>query len=518
MGFSFRKLIGINSYLENEREYKFSFVRKSAQALIRTSLRAIRFRKKQMKEKIKKVAENIYELPKEGEMAVPGKLFISEKLFEKVEENCVRQIANVAMMPGIVDYSIAMPDLHSGYGMSIGGVAAFDIKKGVISPGAVGYDINCGVRLLRTGMKREDFIGKRAKILKEFDRAVPSGVGRGSEFKLSDSDMMDVLNKGSKWALAKGFATPADVEHTEDYGCVEGADASKVSMKAVGRGRNQLGSLGSGNHFLEVQFVEEIYDAKVAKVFGLVKGEIVILIHCGSRGLGHQTASDYINKMEKEFGSKDLPNRELIAAPIESELGKDYRAAMGAAANFAFCNRQVITHQIRKVFDNVFGVRVEVVYDITHNMAKFEEFIIKGKKKMLCVHRKGATRSFGPGRVEICKDYRKVGQPIFIPGSMGTYSYVLVGTEEARGLSFASTAHGAGRGMSRTFAKANLVASEVKRELEEHGVLIKAGSEKGIVDEAPAAYKDVNEVVRVSDELGIGRKVVRLRPLLVVKG
>jgi len=472
-----------------------------------------------MKENVRKITKNIFDLPKEGRMKVPGRLFISEKLFKDVEETCVEQIANVAQLPGIVGRSLAMADVHSGYGFSIGGVAAFDLEKGVISPGGVGYDINCGVRLLRTNLKEKEFMKKIDKVLHELSRAVPSGVGRGNVGKLSDEDMKEVLEKGSEWMLKNKYATKEDVEHTEDYGRIEGADASKVSMKAIGRGRNQLGSIGAGNHFVEIQKVDGIFDKKVAKVFGLEEGQIVILVHTGSRGLGHQVASDYIMKMEKEYGWDKLPDRQLICAPIDSELGKDYRGAMAAAANFAFANRQMVTHEIRESLKGLFkDSKVEVVYDIAHNIAKFEKFVIDGKEKELCVHRKGATRSFGPGRKEICKDYRKVGQPIFIPGSMGTYSYVLVGTEKARELSFASTAHGAGRVMSRTKAKKELSADKVRKGLEDHGVSIKAGSEKGMVEEAPEAYKDVDEVVRVSDELGIGKVVARLRPIGVLKG
>ncbi|MBS3099087.1 RtcB family protein [Candidatus Pacearchaeota archaeon] len=469
---------------------------------------------------IKKKSDNIFEIEKEGKMNVPGIVFASQDLFDKIKQDkTLEQVKNVACLPGIVEKSIAMPDAHQGYGFSVGGVAAFDLKKGIISPGGIGYDINCGVRLLRTNLKKKDFLEKREKVLHDLSRAVPSGVGRGTKTKLSDKEMKEVLEKGSEWALEKGFAMKDDLEHTEDGGKIIGADASMISMKAIGRGRNQLGSIGAGNHFLEIQEVEEIFDENVAKVFGLSLGEIVILIHTGSRGLGHQTASDYILKMEREYGTDNLPDRELACAPIYSQLGKDYRAAMACAANFAFVNRQIITHEIRESMKRFFPkVKVKTVYDIAHNIAKFEEFVISGKKVTLCVHRKGATRSFGPGRKEICEDYRKVGQPIFIPGSMGTYSYVLVGTERAREISFASTAHGAGRVMSRTAAKRELTVEGVKKNLEKYGVTIKAGSSKGIVEEAPEAYKDVNEVVRVSDELGIGKMVARLKPLAVLKG
>ena len=469
---------------------------------------------------IKKKSENVFVIEKENGMKVPGVVFASKELFDKIKEDkTLEQVKNVAKLKGIVEKSIAMPDAHQGYGFPVGGVAAFDLDKGIISPGGIGYDINCGVRLLRTGLRKEEVVKKIDVVLSKLNDSVPSGVGKGNKAKLSDKEIDEVLEKGSEWALERGCATKEDLAHTEDYGRIEGADASKVSMKAKGRGRNQLGSIGAGNHFVEVQYVEEIYDDETAKVFGLGKGEIVVLIHTGSRGLGHQIASDYIQKMEREYGFKDLPDRELACAPIKSELGKDYIKAMSAAANFAFVNRQIVTHEVRETLKKIFPkAKVEVVYDIAHNIAKFEEFVVEGEKKVLCVHRKGATRSFGAGRKEICEDYRKIGQPIFIPGSMGTYSYVLIGTNEAKDISFASTAHGAGRVMSRTRAKMELTVEGVKARLKKYGVTIKAGSDKGVVEEAPEAYKDVNEVVRVSHELGIGRMVARLRPLAVVKG
>ena len=471
---------------------------------------------------IKKISENIWEIEKEGKMNVPGIILASDKLMEQIgkEEKTIQQVKNVASLPGIVKKSIAMSDAHMGYGFSIGGVAAFDLKNGVVSPGGVGFDINCGVRLLTTNLTKSDFLKKREQVLNELYKNVPSGVGEGGEFKLTDKEINEVLKNGPCYALEKGYATKDDIEKTEDTGQIKGADPTKVSQRAKSRGRNQLGTIGAGNHFLEVQEVETIYDKNVADIFGLNNiGQIVIMIHTGSRGLGHQTASDYIQKMEREYGWRHLPDRDLIAAPIESELGKDYISAMAAAANFAFCNRQLITHQIRKSFNKYFPkAEIKVVYDIAHNIAKFEELEIDGKKQTFCVHRKGATSSFGPGRKEIPEVYRKIGCPIFIPGSMGTYSYVLVGTKKAEEISFASTAHGAGRVLSRTYAKKNITPEHLKQELKERDVAIKAGSIKGMLEEAPEAYKDVNEVVRVSHELGIGNLVARLKPLAVVKG
>jgi tRNA-splicing ligase RtcB (3'-phosphate/5'-hydroxy nucleic acid ligase) len=463
---------------------------------------------------------NIHIIEKTGKMLVPGVVFASEDLFEKIEQDkTLEQVKNVACLPGIVEKSIAMPDAHQGYGFPIGGVAAFNIKEGIISPGGVGYDINCGVRLLKTNVKKSEFLFKREPLINEIYKNVPSGVGRNSDLKLSDKEVDKVLALGSSWCFENGYAIKSDVEHTEDQGQIKGADPEKVSQKAKGRGRSQLGTLGAGNHFLEIQEVEKIFDAEIAKAFGLSKEQIVVLIHTGSRGLGHQTASDYIQKMEREYGFKHLPDRELACAPIESTLGKDYLAAMACAANFAFANRQMITHKIRQSFKKFFSKsEVELLYDVAHNIAKFEDFIINGKKQTLCVHRKGATRSFGPNRKELPEDYKRTGQPILIPGSMGTSSYILVGTKEAETISFASTAHGAGRVMSRTKAKETLSPEKIKHELEDKDILLKVGSIKGIVDEAPEAYKDVDEIVRVSDELGIGKIVARLKPLAVIKG
>ncbi len=469
---------------------------------------------------LRKIAENIWQIDQEGKMFVPGIIFASDKLMEKIKEDkTMEQVKNVAQLKGIIKSSIAMPDAHQGYGMSVGAVAAFDVEKGIISPGGVGYDINCGVRLLTTNLTKNEFLKKRAEVLHEISRSVPTGTGRSSKIKLADKELDKVLEKGLQWALENGYASEEDIEKCEDHGTIKGADASKVSIRAKDRGRDQLGTLGSGNHFLETQEVEEIFDENTAKVLGLEKGQIVIMVHCGSRGLGHQVASDYIKLMEKEYGFSNLPDRELACAPINSKEGKEYRAAMAAAANFAFTNRQLITFQIRKAFEKFFPkAELKLLFDVAHNIAKFEEFEIDGKEQTLCVHRKGATRSFGPGRKEIPSVYQKTGQPILIPGSMGTFSYVLVGTNKAQEISFASTAHGAGRVHSRTYAIKNFSYEKMNKDLQDKGVLLKAGSKKGAVEESPEAYKDVNEVVRVSHELGIGNIVARLKPLAVLKG
>jgi len=459
---------------------------------------------------IKKIAENTYEIKKEGKMLVPGIIFASKKLFESIEKDgkTIEQVKNVAQLPGIVEKSIALPDAHQGYGFSIGGVAAFDLEKGIISPGGVGYDIGCGVRLIATNLTKKEFLTKRDLILTELNKNIPSGVGKGGEYLFSEQEMNEILKEGAEYLVnKKSLGTQDDLKKTEENGKIKNADPSKVSQKAKARGKNQLGTMGAGNHFVEIQEVDQIYDKKRAEKFGILEdGQIAIMVHTGSRGLGHQTASDYIMKMEKQYGFKNLPDRELINAPIKSSLGEDYQSAMAAAANFAFANRQLITHQIRKSFKKYFPkATLNLVYDVAHNIAKFEEFNIGGKKQTLCIHRKGATRS-------------REGIPILIPGSMGTFSYVLVGTKEAESLSFASTAHGAGRIMSRTQAKREITSEHLKKELEDRDVSIKAGSIKGMIEEAPEAYKDVNEVVRVSDELGIGKLVARLKPLAVIKG
>lgn len=468
-----------------------------------------------------KIDDNVWELPKTGKMLVPGRIFASEALIEKIKlDKTLDQIKNVAQLPGILRYSLAMPDAHSGYGFSIGGVAAFDLDRGVISPGGVGYDINCGVRVLTTSIDRETFLKKRSEFLHAVYTAVPSGVGETSEFVLDITELDRVLEEGVAWAVRKGYASEKDRRCIEDNGCIAGASAREVSQRAKARGRKQLGTLGSGNHFLEIQEVDTIFDTDIARELGIrEKGQITIMVHCGSRGLGHQTASDYIAAMEKEYGFAHLPDRELACAPINSTLGKRYRAAMAAAANFAFVNRQLITHQIRNVFSQYFpSSKLELVYDIAHNIAKFEKHSIEGKRREVCVHRKGATRSLGPGAEGIPTRYQKVGCPLFLPGSMGTYSYVLVGTKEAEQLSFSSAAHGAGRMLSRSSAIKNISYQSLEKEMADANVVFKAGSKKGLVEEAPQAYKDIDEVARVSHELNLGKLVARLRPLAVIKG
>jgi tRNA-splicing ligase RtcB len=393
------------------------------------------------------------------------------------------------------------------------------MEEGIISPGGVGYDINCGVRLLKTNLKVNDVLSKRKQLLEELYKEVPAGVGKGGITKVTKDVLIEVLSKGAKWAVEQGYGMEEDLQKTEEYGNMK-ANAKDVSERALQRGIPQLGTLGAGNHFLEMQKVDQIFDKEIAKSFGIEQeGQITVMIHCGSRGLGHQVASDYIKKMEDKYGTKNLPDRELINAPIGSDLGQKYYNAMCASVNFAFANRQMIAHWTRNVFKKVFGSSegMNQVYDVCHNLAKFEKHEIDGENKEVCVHRKGATRSFGPGREEIPEVYRKIGQPVIIPGSMGTASYLLVGTKKAEEISFGSTAHGAGRIMSRHEAIRNYRGEQVKRDLETKGIAVK-GPWKGLAEETWEAYKDIDEVVKTSHKLGIGNLVARLVPVAVMKG
>jgi tRNA-splicing ligase RtcB len=469
---------------------------------------------------LKKVSDFEWVIPKTGAMKVPGKIFANEKLLEGIgQDMTLKQIINVATLPGIIRESVAMPDAHQGYGFSIGGVAAFDMEKGIITPGGVGFDINCGVRILATDIPIEEMKKKVKEVLHDITRSVPSGVGRGHKEKLTVQVLDEVLKKGAKWAVEQGCGVKDDLERCEEYGCIENANPDYVSQRAKSRGLPQLGTLGSGNHFLEIQNVTDVFDEKIAKIFGIKKGRAVLMIHCGSRGLGHQVASDYIELMEKKYGHANLPDRELVNAPVNSELGKKYLSAMNCAVNFAFCNRQLITHYVREVLKSHFpNNKNSLVYDVCHNIAKIEEHIIEGVKKTVCVHRKGATRSFGPGRIEIPAVYREFGQPVIIPGSMGTASYLLVGTKRAEEIAFGSTAHGAGRVMSRTAALSDLRGEQVKKMLNDKGIDVEAGSMKGLAEEAPEVYKDIDEVIKVSEAVGLTRKVARLKPVAVMKG
>ncbi len=469
-----------------------------------------------------KVSENIWDIPRQGAMKVPARIYASAKLIRAAEKDkSLDQARNVACLEGIQRMAYVMPDAHQGYGFPIGGVAAFDAETGIISPGGVGYDINCGVRLLRTDYRQKDVQARRQELLAEIFKEVPAGVGKGGVTKLSRGILKDILVRGAEWAIDNGYGTADDLRTTEENGRMKDAEAGRVSERALERGIPQLGTLGAGNHFLEIQKVDRIFDAGVARAFGLEEeGQITVMIHCGSRGLGHQVASDYIHIMEDEFGTAGLPDRELVNAPLRSASGQEYYRSMCAAVNYAFANRQMIAHWVRDVFQKVMGSSrgMRQVYDVCHNVAKVEEHIIGGASRRLCVHRKGATRSFGPGHPEIPSPYRPFGQPVLIPGSMGTASYVLAGTAEAEELSFSSTAHGAGRLMSRNEALRRFRGEQIRDELARKGIELKCTSWRGVAEEASAAYKDVEDVVRVSHEVGLGRLVARLVPVGVMKG
>ncbi|MEM4710808.1 MAG: RtcB family protein [Candidatus Woesearchaeota archaeon] len=468
-----------------------------------------------------KINEFTWKIEKHGAMNVPAIIYSSDVLMEKVKsDKTFQQIMNVAHLKGIVKNAIAMPDAHEGYGFPIGGVAAFDIDEGIISPGGIGYDINCSVRLLRTDFSVDEILPKRKEFLEEMYKKTPVGAGRKGMIKITKEELLDLMEKGQKWAVERGYGKKEDLDKTEENGHID-ANPEFVSDKAIERGLPQLGTIGSGNHFLEIQKVDKIYDEKIANAFGINKeGQVVIMIHCGSRGLGHQVASDYIKLMEQKYGYEHLPDRELINAPINSELGQKYIKAMGAAANFAFTNKQLITYWVRQSLEKIYGSQenVDVVYDVCHNIGKFEKHNIDGEVRNVCVHRKGATRSFGPGREEIPESYRKYGQPIIIPGSMGTASYVLVGTKKAEEVSFGSTAHGAGRVGSRSEALRTYKGQDIINQLNNLNIAIKGNSMKGIAEEAPQMYKDIDEVIRVSHGIGIGNMVARLKPLGVIKG
>jgi len=475
----------------------------------------------------RKITDCKWELPKgyKPGMKVPAYFYINRKLMELLERDAVEQAANVATMPGIQVASLVMPDVHVGYGFPIGGVAAFDVEEGVVSPGGVGFDINCGVRLIRTNLTVDEVRPKIRELIDELFVAVPSGVGSEGRLRVKDSELDEIFVAGAKWAVENGYGYEKDLKHCEENGAMDGARPEVVSRKARERGRPQLGTLGSGNHFLEVQYVEKVYDEKAAKVMGLEEGLVTVMVHCGSRGLGHQVCSDFLvilDRAVRKYGIR-LPDRQLACAPINSKEGEDYFAGMAASANYAWCNRQIITHWVRETFQKVFRMSeedlgMELVYDVAHNIAKFEVHKVNGKKMKVCVHRKGATRAFGPGHPDIPEDYREIGQPVLIPGSMGTPSYVLIGTEKAMKEAFGSTCHGSGRVMSRAEAKRKLRGSTVKQKLERRGIYVRATQGALLAEEAPEAYKLSDDVVEVVHRAGISKIVARLLPLGVAKG
>ena len=476
---------------------------------------------------LKKIDDYRWEIPKTGGMRVPGLLYADEKMLKVVQQdNTPLQVMNVAHLPGIVKYSLAMPDMHWGYGFCVGGVAATDPEKGgVISPGGIGYDINCGVRLIRTNLTLPDIQDKMKILLAALFNNIPCGVGGTSSLNLTFHELKKVLRDGAKWAVKNGYGTEDDIERTEEYGTMQGADPEKVSERALRRGKDQLGTLGSGNHFLEIDLVEKIYLPDVASVFGLEEGQIAVLIHSGSRGLGYQICDDYLARMRRtvEKYHISLPDRQLSCAPISSAEGKDYFAAMACAANYAWANRQIMTYWLRETFQKALRLSpkelgMELVYDVCHNIGKFEEHLVNGEKRTLFVHRKGATRAFPAHHPLLPEVYQSVGQPVLVPGDMGTNSYVMVGTDLAMKETWGSTCHGAGRVMSRSKAKRAAKGRAVERELEDKGILIMAKGKGTIAEEMPDAYKDIDQVVRIVEKAGLSRRVAKLRPLGVIKG
>lgn len=469
-------------------------------------------------------------------MQSDGVVFASRHLMnEAKKDNCLEQVVNMTFLPGILGCAEAMPDIHWGYGFPIGGVAATDFDEGSISPGGVGFDINCGVRLLRTNLTVNDVTPKMKQLVEAMFHNVPSGLGSKGKIRVGDREIMEVMERGAQWAIEEGYGRDEDKEFLEEKGAIPGADPSVVGDKPRKRGMPQVGSLGSGNHFLEVQRVDTILDEEAAKAMGVTsRDQIMVMIHTGSRGLGYQICSDQLKELESNFRRSGpdfvsdkfdvtLPDRQLVCAPVHSDAGQRYLKAMKCAANYAWANRQLITHWIRESFSQVFGGSSEdydlgIIYDVAHNIAKEEEHVIDGKRRKVIVHRKGATRAFGPGHPDIPQKYSDIGQPVLIPGDMGTASYVLVGTEVAMKESFGSTCHGAGRVMSRTAARRQFRANQIIDQLKEKGIIVKSASREGIVEEAPQAYKDIDDVVETADGAGISKKVIKLKPLGVVKG
>ncbi len=475
---------------------------------------------------LKKINDYLWEIPKSGGMRVPGRVYTSEEMLKDIrQDKALEQVMNVAYLPGIQKYSLAMPDIHWGYGFPIGGVAAFDTEEGIISPGGVGYDINCGVRLMRTNLVEEDVRPKLRELVLDIFNRVPCGLGKRGEVKLSREDYRSIISKGVKWAIDRGYGEKEDLERIEDYGTFPGGDPEAVSDRAYERGKDEIGTLGSGNHFLEIDVVEDIYNPEVADSFGLFKDQVCVLIHCGSRGFGHQICSDYINLMlsyMRKIGL-ELPDKQLACAHIKSEEGRRYLSAFAAAVNYAWTNRQVIMSFVRDAFYSVFQIGPKelggsLVYDVSHNIAKFETHTIDGVSKEVCVHRKGATRAFPKGHPLIPEIYKHVGQPVFIPGDMGRTSFVLVGTEAGLEQTFGSSCHGAGRMLSRTKALKLGRGRDIVSELEQKGIIVMARGRKTVYEEMPEAYKAIEDVVDVVHNAGIANKVARLRPIGVVKG
>jgi tRNA-splicing ligase RtcB len=477
---------------------------------------------------LKKISDVEWEIPTtfRADMRVPVAIFATHDLLDAIAgDKSLDQAVNAATLPGLVGRVVVMPDMHQGYGFPIGGIAATEYPQGVISPGAIGYDINCGVRLLGSQIELEKVSAELDDLAAALNRHCPSGVGQTGHYRLNEKDLDQVMRDGAQWALKKGFATEVDLGRTEEFGRIQGADPTKVSARAKQRGANQIGTLGAGNHFIEVEVVDKIFDEDAANVMGLREGCLTLMIHCGSRGFGHQICTDYVRDFQTAVQRYNiqLPDRELVCAPMDSAEGKAYVSAMNAAANFAFANRQLLAYHARQAFEETLAGRIKnwhlhQVYDIAHNMGKFENHNVDGENLKVCVHRKGATRAFGPGTPGLPGEFQKIGQPVLVPGSMGTASWVLVGTEGSMARSFGSTCHGAGRTMSRSKAKKTVRGSDLREGLEARGIHVQAGSLPGLAEEAPLAYKDVDEVVETVTRAGIARKVARLRPVAVVKG
>jgi tRNA-splicing ligase RtcB len=475
-----------------------------------------------MEAAFREVERNVWDLPATGAMRVPCRIYASRELIDALDEKVCEQLTNVAALPGIVGAAYAMPDAHWGYGFPIGGVAAFDPEKGgIISAGGVGFDISCGVRTYTTSLKAEELSEKKEILTHDLYRTVPAGVGWGGAVHLTVDELDQVLLGGARWAVESGWGDRSELARVEEQGCMKGADPSKVSRRAKERQLREMGTLGSGNHYLELQEVDEIFDAETARAFGLEEGKLLVTIHCGSRGLGHQIGTDYLQRLlpvAEKYGFR-LPDRELACAPIRSPEGEDYLGAMRAGINCALANRQVIGGLVRRVFARHFPQAIlTLLYDVSHNTCKAEEHLVGGVSRRLFVHRKGATRAFGPGRPELPEEFRDVGQPVLIGGTMGTASFVLVGTAESERRAFSSSCHGAGRRMSRTQAKGKWQGKTLIRELSEKGILVKAHTAKGAAEEAPGAYKDVEEVAAVAEATGLSRRVARVRPIACVKG
>ena len=477
---------------------------------------------------LQRIDTYVWEIPKSyrQDMRVPARIYASESLLQKaLTDRSIEQLINATTLPGIVGYAIAMPDVHQGYGFPVGGVAATRLPDGVISPGSIGYDINCGVRLLASDLYADEIEPYLSDLATALYDTCPSGLGKGGRFRLSDDDLDGVLRKGAQWCAANGLATQEDVLHTEESGRLQNAAPSHVSQRARDRGRDQLGTLGSGNHFLEVDQVVATYDEQAADAFGLRPGQVVVQIHCGSRGLGHQVCTDYVRSFQQALQRYhlQLPDRELVCAPLNTPEGEAYSGAMQAAANYAFANRQTLAHLAREAFEQVLApaglpFHLRQVYDVAHNIGKIERHTIDGQSLVVCVHRKGATRAFAPGSDEVPVDYREAGQPVLVPGSMGTASYVLAGTEGAMQQTFGSTCHGAGRNLSRTAARKQVQGKTLLQDLTRRGIRVRAGSMRGLAEEAPFAYKQVEEVIEVVEGAGIAKAVARLEPMAVIKG